>query len=427
MFRLIYELIIIILMPLIIVRLFIRGHKVPGYRKRIRERFGFFEFPNHFDSTKPTIWLHAVSVGEVLAAQPLVIELKKLYPQYQIFITTMTPTGSEQVSRLFSTTIFHSYLPYDSSLLLVRFINNLRPKLLIIMETEIWPNLLNIASAQGVKILLANARLSEKSASGYSKFGGLFKKLLNRIDKIGAQSKSDSKRFIKLGATPDKITVTGSLKYHMDIRGIDEKSGLLFRELSVSPRKIITAASTREGEEEKVIISIRSILQKFPEALFIIVPRHPERFDKVFSLLKKSGLNCERRSSTSVIAKDTQVLVGDSLGEMHSYYGVSDIAFVGGSLVDMGCHNVLEPAALALPILAGPSQYNFSEICSRLEKAGGLLTVRNEYELSEEIIKLLFDKSKRLQMGEAAKKELLSNQESLPSLVNIVDQLLSMD
>ena len=213
----------------------------------------------------------------------------------------------------------------------------------------------------------------------------------------------------------------------MDIRGIDEKSGPLFRELSVSPRKIITAASTREGEEEKLIISIRSILQKFPEALFIIVPRHPERFDKVFSLLKKSGLNCERRSSTSVIAKDTQVLIGDSLGEMHSYYGVSDIAFVGGSLVDTGCHNVLEPAALALPILAGPSQYNFSEICSRLEKAGGLSTVRNEYELSEEIIKLLFDKSKRLQMGEAAKKELLSNQGSLPTLLNIVDQLLSMD
>ena len=221
MFRLIYELIVIILTPLIIVRLLIRGHKVPGYRKRIRERFGFFKFPNHFDSTKPTIWLHAVSVGEVLAAQPLVIELKKLYPQYQIFITTMTPTGSEQVSRLFSTTIFHSYLPYDSSLLLVRFINKLHPKLLIIMETEIWPNLLNIASAHGVKILLANARLSEKSASGYSKFGGLLKKLLNRIDKRGAQSKSDSERFIKLGAKPDKITVTGSLKYHMYIRGID--------------------------------------------------------------------------------------------------------------------------------------------------------------------------------------------------------------
>ena len=427
MFRLIYELIVIILMPLIIVRLFIRGYKVPGYRKRIRERFGFFKFPDHFDSNRSTIWLHAVSVGEVLAAQPLVIELKKLYPQYQIFMTTMTPTGSDQASRLFSTEIFHSYLPYDSSLLLVRFINKMHPKLLIIMETEIWPNLLNIVSAHGTKILLANARLSEKSASGYSKFGGFSKKLLNRIDRIGAQSKSDLERLIKLGAQPHKVAVTGSLKYHMDIRSIDEKSRRLFKELRVSPRKIITAASTREGEEEKLIISIRPVLQKFPKALFIIVPRHPERFDKVFSLVKKSGLNCMRRSLTSVVTDDTQVLIGDSLGEMPSYYGVSDIAFVGGSLVDTGCHNVLEPAALAIPILAGPSQFNFSEICSRLEKAGGLSTVRNEYDLSEAIIKLLFDKSKRLRMGEAAKKELLSNQNSLPALVNIVEELLSMN
>ena len=427
MFRLIYELIVIILMPLIIVRLFIRGYKVPGYRKRIRERFGFFKFPDHFDSNRSTIWLHAVSVGEVLAAQPLVIELKKLYPQYQIFMTTMTPTGSDQASRLFSTEIFHSYLPYDSSLLLVRFINKMHPKLLIIMETEIWPNLLNIVSAHGTKILLANARLSEKSASGYSKFGGFSKKLLNRIDRIGAQSKSDLERLIKLGAQPHKVAVTGSLKYHMDIRSIDEKSRRLFKELRVSPRKIITAASTREGEEEKLIISIRPVLQKFPKALFIIVPRHPERFDKVFSLVKKSGLNCMRRSLTSVVTDDTQVLIGDSLGEMPSYYGVSDIAFVGGSLVDTGCHNVLEPAALAIPILAGPSQFNFSEICSRLEKAGGLSTVRNEYDLSDAIIKLLFDKSKRLRMGEAAKKELLSNQNSLPALVNIVEELLSMN
>ena len=169
------------------------------------------------------------------------------------------------------------------------------------------------------------------------------------------------------------------------------------------------------------------MLQKCPEVLFIVVPRHPERFDKVFSLLKKSGLNCTLRSSTSIVAAETRVLIGDSIGEMNSYYGVSDIAFVGGSLVDTGCHNVLEPAALAVPILVGPSQFNFSEICSRLEKAGGLSTVRNENELSEKIIELIFDKSKRLRMGEAAREEILSNQNALPTLVNIVQELLSMD
>ena len=172
---------------------------------------------------------------------------------------------------------------------------------------------------------------------------------------------------------------------------------------------------------------MRSVLQEFPKALFIIVPRHPERFEKVFSLVKKSGLNCELRSSNPTITEDTQVLIGDSLGEMYSYYGVSDIAFVGGSLVPTGCHNVLEPAALGLPILVGPSQYNFSEICSRLEKETGLITVRNEEELSEEIIELLRDKSKRFQMGKAAREEILSNQNSLPTLVKIVEELLSMD
>ena len=427
MFRLIYELIVIIMMPLIIARLFIRGHKIPDYRKRIRERFGFFKFPDHFDTDRTTIWLHAVSVGEVSAAQPLVIELKKLYPQHQIFITTMTPTGSEQVKRLFSDGVFHSYLPYDSYLLLMRFINKMRPKLLIVMETEIWPNLLNRVSDQGIKILLANARLSEKSANGYSKFRVSIKKLLNQIDRIGAQSNSDSERLIKLGAKPEKVAVTGSLKYHMDIRDIDEGSRIFFKELSVYPGEIITAASTREGEEEKLIISMKSVLQKFPEALFIIVPRHPERFDKVFKLMKKSGLNCTLRSLSPTITKDTQVIIGDSLGEMYSYYRVSDIAFVGGSLVDTGCHNVLEPAAMALPILVGPSQFNFSEICSRLQKVSGLITVRNENELSDKIIELLFDKSKRSKMGEAAREEIWSNQNSLPTLVKIVEELLSMD
>ena len=427
MFRLVYELIVIVMMPLIIARLFIRGHKIPSYRKRIRERFGFFKFPDHFDADRTTIWLHAVSVGEVSAAQPLVIELKKIYPQHQIFITTMTPTGSEQVRRLFSDRVFHSYLPYDSSLLLLRFITKMQPKLLIVMETEIWPNLLSRASDQGIKILLANARLSEKSAKNYSKFRGPVKKLLNQIDRIGAQSNSDSERLIKLGAKPERVKVTGSLKYHMEIRDFDERGEIFFKELSDYPGKIITAASTREGEEQKLIITMRSVLKKFPEALFIIVPRHPERFDKVFSLMKKSGFNCALRSSAPTIPEDTQVFIGDSLGEMYSYYAVCDIAFVGGSLVDTGCHNVLEPAAMAVPILVGPSQFNFSEICSRLEKVSGLITVRNENELSEKIIELLFDRSKRLKMGEAAREEILSNQNSLPTLVQIVEELLSMD
>ena len=427
MFRFFYELIVIILMPLILARLYVRGYKAPAYRKRIKERLGLYSFPKHFKSEMTTIWVHAVSVGEVFAAQPLIHELKRLHPDYQIFITTMTPTGSEQVRRLFAEQVFHSYLPYDSSLMLFRFIRRMEPKLLIIMETELWPNLINITGTLGGKILLANARLSEKSAKSYSRFSSMTMKVLEQIDVIGAQSESDSERLIKLGAKLERIVVTGSLKYYMNIMDEDKESDSLFNELKASSRPIIIAASTREGEEAKLLVAIKSVLEKFPSVLFILVPRHPERFDSVYSNLKKSGLICARRSSVSNLNDDIQVLIGDSLGEMISYYSVAKIAFVGGSLVNTGCHNVLEPAALSLPILAGPSQYNFAQICERLEKAGGLLTIRNENELAEKIVDLLEHKSKRSRMGRIAKEEVLANQKALPSLIKIIEEELSIN
>lgn len=427
MFRFFYDLIVIILMPLILVRLFVRGYKAPAYRKRISERFGFYRFPKFFKTEITTIWVHAVSVGEVFAAQPLIRELEKLYPHYQIFITTMTPTGSDQVRRLFGERVFHSYLPYDSSLILSRFIRRMDPKLLIIMETELWPNLIAVTGRMGAKILLANARLSEKSASGYSKFRSVTKRVLGQIDLIGAQSEYDSERLIKLGAKPEKIVVTGNLKYHVNISIEDQSNRSLFDELKASARPIVIAASTRDGEEEKLLVTIKAVLRKFSKVLFIVVPRHPERFDKVFSDLKKSRLICARRSSIANLGDDVQVLIGDSLGEMHSYYAVSHIAFVGGSLVNTGCHNVLEPAAMSLPILVGPSQYNFAQICERLETAGGLLTVRDESELAQEIINLLENKSKRMKMGSIAKEGISANQKALPMLVRMIEDVLFTD
>ena len=427
MFRFFYELIVIVLTPLILVRLFVRGYKAPAYRKRIKERFGFYRFPEHFKPEITTIWVHAVSVGEVFAAQPLIRELEKLYPHYQIFITTMTPTGSDQVRRLFGEQVFHSYLPYDSSLMLSRFICRMDPKLLIIMETELWPNLITVTGGMGVKILLANARLSEKSASGYSKFRSVTKRILEQIDIIGAQSEYDSERLIKLGVKPEKIVVTGNLKYHVNISIEDKSNRSLFNILKATARPIVIAASTREGEEEKLLVTINAVLRKFSKVLFIVVPRHPERFDKVFSDLNKARVICARRSSIANLDDDVQVLIGDSLGEMSSYYAVSNIAFVGGSLVNTGCHNVLEPAAMSLPILVGPSQYNFAQICERLERAGGLLTVRDESELAEKIINLLENKSKRMKMGSIAKKEILANQEALPILVKMIEDVLLTD
>ena len=420
MFRFFYDLILTIISPFILVRLYIRGFRAPSYRKRVTERFGFFRFPSNFQHHKPTIWIHAVSVGEVLATESLINQLEQLYPDCQIFVTTMTPTGSNQVQRLFSGRVFHSYLPYDFTFALTFFIRRMNPKLLIIMETELWPNLINVTSSLGVKLILANARLSEKSATGYATFRSVTRRMLAKIDFIGAQSESDARRLVELGAKEKSIAVTGSLKYHINTRTEYEEDVSLFNELKISERSIVVAASTRAGEEEKLLVAIKSVLDELPTVLFIVVPRHPERFGTVYSKYEKSGLNCQLRSSNRKLTDDVQVLIGDSLGEMHSYYAVSKLAFVGGSLVDTGCHNILEPAALSLPVLVGPSQYNFAEICGQLEKAGGLLTVRDENELAEKVIDLLKDNPRRARMGSASKKEILANQNALPRLIEII-------
>jgi 3-deoxy-D-manno-octulosonic-acid transferase len=267
---------------------------------------------------------------------------------------------------------------------------------------------------------LANARLSEKSATGYATFRSVTRRMLAKIDFIGAQSELDARRLVKLGAKAKSVAVTGSLKYHVNTRSEYKENVLLFNELKISERSIVVAASTRAGEEKKLLVTIKSVLDKLPTVLFIVVPRHPERFHTVYSEYEKSGLNCRLRSSNAKLSDDAQVLIGDSLGEMHSYYTVSELAFVGGSLVDTGCHNVLEPAALSLPVLVGPSQYNFSEICGQLEKAGGLLTVRDENELAEKIIELLNDSPRRARMGSASQKEILANQNALPRLIEII-------
>ena len=302
------------------------------------------------------------------------------------------------------------------------------PKLLIIMETELWPNLISVASSLGVKLILANARLSEKSANGYARFRSSTRRMLGKIDFIGAQSEFDARRLVKLGAKEKSIAVTGSLKYYVNTRSEYKEDVLLFNELQISERSIVVAASTRVGEEEKLLVTIKSVLNELPTVLFIVVPRPPERFGTVYSKYEKSGLNCQLRSSNRKLTDDVQVLIGDSLGEMHSYYTVSELAFVGGSLADTGCHNVLEPAALSLPVLVGPSQYNFAEICGRLEKVGGLLTVRDENELAEKVIDLLKDNPRRARMGSASQKEILANQNALPKLIEIIrDEMNSLE
>ncbi len=422
MHRFIYSVIFYLALPVILIRLLVRSLKAPAYRKRIGERFALQAMPKGFDRNKLTLWIHAVSVGETAASAPLVAELQHLYPEAQIVMTSMTPTGSDRVRMLFGESVLHAYVPYDLPGACNRFLDKYRPSLLILMETELWPNLIHSCHQRDVKLLLANGRLSEKSATGYGRFPKFTRNLLEKIDRIAAQASPDAQRFIDLGVNPEKIEVTGSLKFLVDVQGKEKQA--YFSAIASNARPILVAASTREGEEEKVLSAFKDCLAEIPSLLLILIPRHPERFAGVAKLSENEGYTTAKRSNGEVVTPSTQVVVGDSMGEMLDYYSVATLAFVGGSLVDTGCQNVLEPAALGIPILVGPSQYNFATICKQLEHAGSLKTIRNEMELAQSLCSLLADEQARKEMGERGKRLVRENQNALPALMKLVIPLI---
>ena len=424
MSRLFYSLCLYLAVPFILLRLLYRALRAPSYLQRWGERFGFFSLPAAWQANDSAIWIHAVSVGEALAAAPLIRHLQKTRPAGQILVSTMTPTGSARVRELFGAKVFHVYLPYDLPGAQRRFLQRIRPALLVVMETELWPNLLYHCHRQGVKVLLANARLSEKSARGYRRLGPLTRSMLRHIDLIAVQAQADAQRFARLGATQAQLQVTGSLKFDMDVPSLQQQDlPPLFQQITGSKRPVLIAASTREGEEEKVLRAFVACLSGYPDLLLVLVPRHPERFNAVVSLCEKIPLSVQRRSTATAIAPQCQVLVGDSMGEMWFYYALADIAFVGGSLVDTGCHNVLEPAAIGLPVLVGPSQFNFATICRQLEEAGALKTVADETALGKEVMALLDNPQWRNAMGSAGKLVLEQNRGVLQRLTAMLDQL----
>ncbi|MEX2130577.1 MAG: lipid IV(A) 3-deoxy-D-manno-octulosonic acid transferase, partial [Pseudohongiellaceae bacterium] len=341
MSRLLYSLLLYLGLPLIVLRLLYRSIKAPAYLKRWHERFGFVAPPSGFDQRTWCIWIHAVSVGESLAAVPLVKHLQKTRPLHPILITTMTPTGSARVIDLFGEKVSHVYLPYDLPGAVSRFLKRFNPQVLLVMETELWPNLLHHCHRNNVKVLLANARLSEKSARGYRRLGSLTRTMLQQIDLIAAQSNADAQRLISLGAPESRVKVTGSLKFDMEIPALQTRDlPSVFQTICSGDRAVWIAASTREGEEEKVLRAFRHCLDQQPELLLVLVPRHPERFNEVARLCISAGYKTVRRSTNHEIGQDTQIFLGDSMGEMWFYFALADIAFIGGSLVNTGCHNV---------------------------------------------------------------------------------------
>ncbi|OAT28655.1 lipid IV(A) 3-deoxy-D-manno-octulosonic acid transferase [Proteus myxofaciens] len=415
-----YQVLLYLIQPLIWLRLLLRSRKAPAYRKRWAERYGFCKgkvAPNG-------ILLHSVSVGETLAAVPLVRALRHHYPDLPITVTTMTPTGSERVLSAFGDDVYHVYLPYDLPGSIYRFLNTVDPKLVIIMETELWPNLILQLHRRKIPLIIANARLSERSAAGYQKLGHFVKNILRKITLIAAQNQEDGDRFIELGLKRSHLHVTGSLKFDISVTPELAARAVALRRQWAAHRPVWIATSTHEGEEAIILESHKKLLAQFPHLLLILVPRHPERFAKAEQLTQEAALTYVLRSADTIPDAQTQVVIGDTMGELMLLYGIADLAFVGGSLVERGGHNPLEAAAHAIPVLMGPHTFNFKNICAKLDQAEGLITITDSDSLVSAVASLLNDEDYRRYYGRHAVEVLHENQGALLRLLTLLSPYL---
>jgi len=438
--RFLYNIAFHLLLPLILLRLVWRSLWGPSYMRRLRERFGFVgaaQSAHHWRERfgfvamardahryQRWIWVHAVSVGESNAAAPLIRKLQLEHPDCGIVVTSMTPTGSDRIRALFGDQVCHVFAPYDYSGAVKRFLRVFRPTLVVLVETELWPNLVHYSKTSGARVIVVNARLSDKSFRGYERYAALGRPMLMQIDCIAAQTAADAARFIRLGVPSARVQVTGNVKFELELPpDLGARTAALAQRIE-GKRPTWIAASTREGEDSKVLHAFRLCLQAFPDLLLVLVPRHPERFRAVERLCIEQGLRVVSRSSGKPVTPHTQVLLGDSMGELLAYYGLCDVAFVGGSLVDTGCQNVLEPAALGLPVLTGPSHYNFAAACEILETAGALVAVPDEMVLAREVTRIFADPDTRARMGAAGRRSVLDNGGALERTYKLVVEQL---
>ncbi|WP_047283668.1 lipid IV(A) 3-deoxy-D-manno-octulosonic acid transferase [Pseudomonas protegens] len=410
-------------LPLVAIRLWLRSRKAPAYAKRIGERFSL-----GLPSMQPGgIWVHAVSVGESIAAAPMIRALLARYPQLPITVTCMTPTGSERIHALFAneTRVQHCYLPYDLPCAAARFLDRVQPKLAVIMETELWPNHIDQCARRGIPVALANARLSERSAKGYGRFARLTAPMLAQMSLFAVQTEAEAQRFLRLGARPETVQVTGSIKFDLSIDPqLLQRATELRQQWQAMDRPVWIAASTHEGEDAVVLDAHRQLLGSYPNALLILVPRHPERFDSVHELCRQQGFATVRRSTAEPVLATTSVLLGDTMGELLFLYALADSAFVGGSLVPNGGHNLLEPAALAKPVISGPHLFNFLEIAAMLREAGALQEVDDAEGLAVAVQRLFELPQDARKMADAGLKVLKANQGALQRLLEGLGRLL---
>lgn len=390
MLRSCYTVLSYCIQPLILFFMWKKGLKQPDYRKRLCERYGFY---GNLVKPKPQgIIVHAASVGEVIAATPLIKAIQAQYPNLPITVTTVTPTGSARVRGAFGESVSHFYLPYDLPDAIDRFIDFVNPKLMIVIETELWPNIIQRFYRRHIPFIVANARLSPRSAKRYGWIKSALKGTWKRINMILAQDKVSERRYLDLGYSPQKLINTGNLKFDLEITdSLREKVFETVEALNISQRLVWIAGSTHEGEEKIILNAHQELLKKHPDLLLILVPRHPERFNEVEELIQKSGLSYLKRSQFEPLSKETQVLLGDTMGEMMVLYGLAEIAFVGGSLVKHGGHNPLEPIAFELPVISGVHTYNFPEIFAKLRSVHGVLEVESSTEALAQAVEFLLE------------------------------------
>lgn len=421
--RTLYTLLFHLGLPLVALRLWLRGRKAPAYRQRIGERFAF----NLPQLQQGGIWVHAVSVGESIAAAPMIRALLERHPLLPITVTCMTPTGSERIRALFAneSRVQHCYLPYDLPWAASRFLDHVRPVLGVIMETELWPNHIHQCARRNIPVALANARLSERSARGYARFAGLTRPMLEEMSWFAVQTETEAQRFRDLGARPECVAVTGSIKFDLTIDPQLLSNAVLLREQwQASRRPVWIAASTHAGEDEIILAAHQKLLNSHPEALLILVPRHPERFNTVHALCVQQGFATVRRSAAQPVTTDTAVLLGDTMGELLFLYALADVAYVGGSLVPNGGHNLLEPAALAKPVLSGPHLFNFLEIAAMLRNAGALVECTDVASLSASLQRLFEQPQLTRDMADAGLQVLKANQGALQRLLDALGALI---
>jgi 3-deoxy-D-manno-octulosonic-acid transferase len=420
--RYFYSALLYCLIPLILLRMFLRSRVAPAYRARLAERFGVFT-PDKDRGDKPVLWVHAVSLGETIAAAPVIEALLERYPRHRMVVTTTTPTGSERVKALFGNRVFHVYAPWDLPGGVKRFLKSVQPDLLLIMETELWPNMLHYSQRAGCRIVLANARMSQRSANGYARFSTLTRNMLAGLNVVACQSQSDGDRLLTLGLSKNKLKVTGSIKFDLEL---DAQIRLTAEQLSESwhaaDRPILVVASTHPGEDEQVLAAFAQLRKTAENCLLVLVPRHPERFDTVYEQCVLDGWKVLRRSAGQPPSFSDDIILGDTMGELLLLLSLADVAVIGGSLVEHGGHNVLEASAWGVPVVTGPHMFNFAQISELLTEAGAVITLDDPLKLGQCLADLFADRVKRETMGAIAQQVVADNRGAKQRLLALIEE-----